>query len=488
VRLTDIWDRTRLALGDAAAAAGDLVEPTLRLGVTGLAGAGKTVFITALVRNLVAGGRMPLFDPIAEGRLRNAYLRPQPDDQVPRFDYERHLASLLEEPREWPESTKTISQLRISLEFAPENFWGRRLRRGRLNVDIVDYPGEWLLDLPLLGWSYADWSARTIAASRAGPRAKLAADWHKLLESLDPKGPLDEAAASRAAGAFRAYLSACRAARFSLSALPPGRFLMPGELAGSPALTFAPLQPPADRSAPRGSLWAMMARRYESYKQAVVKPFFRDHFARLDRQIVLVDALAALNAGPAALADLETALTDILACFRPGAGSWLTSILSRRIDRILFAATKADHLHREGHRRLEAILRRLAQHAIQRAEFAGAEVEVAAIAAIRATREATAARGGEDLPCIVGTPMAGERIAGRTFDGKQETAIFPGQLPEDPDAALAHGRDAPEPDEAEWRFIRFRPPAPAAGAGGEPVFPHIRLDRALNFLIGDKLG
>ena len=488
MNLTDIWDRTRLALGDVAAAAGDLVEPTLRLGVTGLSGAGKTVFITALIRNLTAGGRMPLFDPVAEGRLTNAYLRPQPDDRVPRFDYERHLASLLEEPRAWPDSTKKISQLRICLEYEPEGFWGRRLRRGRLNIDIVDYPGEWLLDLPLIGWSYADWSARTIAASRAGPRAELAADWHRLLAALDATGAEDEAAARRAADAFRAYLLACRGARFSLSALPPGRFLIPGELEGSPALTFAPLDLPAARSAPRGSLWAMMARRYESYKSAVVKPFFRDHFARLDRQIVLVDALAALNAGPTALADLETALTDILACFRPGAGSWLTSILSRRIDRILFAATKADHLHRESHERLEAILGRLALHAIARAEFAGAHVEVAAIAAIRATREATAQRGGETLPCIVGTPMAGERLAGRRFDGEEEIAVFPGELPEDPDAALAHGRDAPDPDEADWRFIRFRPPLPARGAGGEPVFPHIRLDRALNLLVGDKLS
>ena len=37
----------------------------------------------------------------------------------------------------------------------------------------------------------------------------------------------------------------------------------------------------------------MMERRYEAYKTHVVRPFFRDHFARLDRQIVLVDALDA---------------------------------------------------------------------------------------------------------------------------------------------------------------------------------------------------
>lgn len=49
---------------------------------------------------------------------------------------------------------------------------------------------------------------------------------------------------------------------------------MPGNLAGSPALTFAPLDVPADGSAPDGSLWAMMKRRYEAYKDVVVRPFF----------------------------------------------------------------------------------------------------------------------------------------------------------------------------------------------------------------------
>jgi uncharacterized protein len=41
-----------------------------------------------------------------------------------------------------------------------------------------------------------------------------------------------------------------------------------------------------------------MERRFEGYKREVVKPFFRDHFARIDRQVVLVDALGAIHAGP----------------------------------------------------------------------------------------------------------------------------------------------------------------------------------------------
>ena len=105
-------------VGDALRSIGDyatgLVTPTVRLGVTGLARAGKTVFITALVHNLVAGGRLPFFAAMAEGRISRAYLEPQPDDSVPRFDYEEHLAELAKDPPQWPESTRRISQLRVT--------------------------------------------------------------------------------------------------------------------------------------------------------------------------------------------------------------------------------------------------------------------------------------------------------------------------------------------------------------------------------------
>src|SRR5262249_36469387 len=217
-----------------------------------------------------------------------------------------------------------------------------------------------------------------------------------------------------AAGLCTAYLRAGRHERYAMSLLPPGRFLMPGDLAGSPALTFAPLELAGSGAAPTGSLWAMMERRYDAYRQVVVKPFFRDHFARLDRQIVLVDALAALNAGPAALPDLEAALAAILDCFRAGSRSSLNPMFRPRIDRILFAATKADHLHHANHDRLEKILARMTERAAVRAQFAGAEIDVVALAAVRATREATVARGRERLPSIVGIPIAGEQVAGKS--------------------------------------------------------------------------
>ena len=494
--ITSLTDEARLAVGNVIDFAGGLITPSLRLGVTGLSRSGKTVFITALVHNLVHGGRLPVFDAMAEGRLADARLDPQPDDDVPRFDYEAHVEALTGENRHWPDSTRRVSELRITIDYESATFWGRNVGPGKLHLDIVDYPGEWLLDLPLLNQSYAEWSARAVAQSRIAPRADVAQDWHAHLKTLDPAADEDEAEAREAARRFTGYLRACRDERLSLSALPPGRFLMPGDLDGSPALTFAPLDIAGDAHARRGSMMAMMERRFEAYKSVVVKPFFRDHFARLDRQIVLVDALQALNAGPSAIADLETALAEILACFRPGRSSWLSRILTRRIDRLVFAATKADHLHHRSHDRLEAILARLVRDAAGRAEFAGAEVDVVALASVRATREATVTHGRETLDCIVGTPEKGQTVAGETFDGKEEIAIFPGELPADPDSVFKHPEsifELPESvseDEAEaYRFVRFRPPALQRTAEGLTLsLPHIRLDRTLQFLIGDRLA
>jgi uncharacterized protein len=486
--LADILQETELTARALLEWGSHLVNPTLRLGVTGLSRAGKTVFITALVHGLIRGGRFPVFEAAAGGRIARAYLAPQPDDAVPRFDYEHHVQALVAE-RRWPASTRQISELRLVIEYQSQRGADRVL-----TLDIVDYPGEWLLDLPLLAKSYEQWAAESLVLSRQGPRAPLAAPWHGYLATLDADGPEDEQAALRSAELFTDYLKACRDERYAMSLLPPGRFLMPGDLAGSPALTFAPLELDGEAAARPHTLRAMMARRFEAYKDVVVRPFFNDHFVRLDRQVVLVDALAALNAGPDAVRDLEAALAAILDCFRMGRRTLLSQLVRPRIDRILFAATKADHLHHLNHDRLEAILRRMMERAAARASAAGATIDVIALAAVRATREAQVRRGGELLPSIIGVPVEGERAAGTPFDGVAEAAMFPGDLPAAPealfrpDAPAFRGLTAGAPEDADFRFLRLRPPKLETGDGGTPVLPHIRLDRALQFLIGDRLA
>ncbi|RZJ38387.1 MAG: YcjX family protein, partial [Brevundimonas sp.] len=316
---------------------------------------------------------------------------------------------------------------------------------------------------------------------------ELSKDWLSFASGIDMDAPADEGTARRLAESFAAYLKACKSDERSLSTLPPGRFLMPGDLEGSPALTFAPLADLPDTPAPKGSFRAMMERRYDAYKTIVVKPFFREHFARLDRQIVLIDALQAINRGPEAVQDLERALTDVLACFRPGHNSFFSSLVGRRIDKVLVAATKADHLHHESHDRLERLTGRLVDRAIERIGMAGAGIDVMAIASVRATREASVKDGSHQLPVIVGTPMAGETINGEVFDGTRQTAIFPGDLPADPEA-LFRQLGQPGSELPDVNVVRFRPPALDEKGGITLSVPHIRLDRAMQFLLGDRLA
>ncbi len=444
-------------------------EPVIRLGVTGLSRAGKTVFITSLVANLIDRGRMPQLLAASNGAIQAAYLRPQPDDTVPRFDYEGHLGALLADPPRWPDSTRAVSELRLSLRVRPGGILGAVSGPRTVHLDIVDYPGEWLLDLTLLGKSYDDWARETLA--RLSER-DIAVDYLRAAEAVDPGAALDEPRARALAATFSDYLHAARRAGFS--DCTPGRFLLPGDLAGSPVLTFAPLA--GTRSTGRASLGREMARRFEAYKARVVKPFFRDHFARIDRQIVLVDALGAIHAGPRALEDLRRAMGEILTAFRPGRNPFLARLLrGRRVERILFAATKADHLHHSQHPRLTAIMEALVKEARARADFSGAETAAMSIAALRATVEETVEHDGRRLDCVRGTLL----------DGRQ-AAFYPGELPEDPARLLQPAREgAPKWLDADYEIMSFAPARLRLKPGDGP--PHIRLDRAAQFLIGDRL-
>lgn len=450
------------------------MEPVLRLGVTGLSRAGKTVLITSLVANLLARDRMPGVSAVARGRVLAAYLQPQPDDTVPRFDYETHLAALTGPTPVWPVSTRAVSQLRLSLRLRPAGLLGGVQGPRVLHLDIVDYPGEWLLDLALLGRSYADWSEALQPRLARRPEAQT---FCALAQETDASAAFEEPDAQALAQAFTGYLTAARAA--GLADCTPGRFLLPGDLAGSPVLTFAPLPRP-DASPPRRSLWREMERRFEAYKSRVVKPFFRDHFARIDRQIVLCDVLGAIHDGPQALEDLRRAMAEILEAFRPGGNAFLSRLLvGRRVEKILFAATKADHLHHTQHPRLTAITEALVAEARARADFAGADTAALALAALRATTEEERSHDGDLLPCVRGTLLNADGTRGR------QAAFYPGELPQDP-TLLLHPARAGEIHwlDAEFEAMRFAPAAGQSAAGG---LPHIRLDRAAEFLLGDRL-
>ena len=142
----------------------------------------------------------------------------------------------------------------------------------------------------------------------------------------------------------------------------------------------------------------------------------------------------------------------------------------------LFAATKADHLHHSQHGQLTALTQALLADAKSRADFAGAKTEALSLASLRATTEYTIDKEGRSLDVVRGV----------LAESAKRAAFYPGRLPDDPARILNPARKGAEGWlDADYQIMRFAPQALDLKPGDGP--PHIRLDRAAQFLIGDKL-
>jgi len=455
---------------------GELVGgATVWLAVTGLSRSGKTVFITSLIHNLLSSlhnpNRMPLLNVVGERRLFAAHLEAPRAGRLPQFPYLDNIQKMA--VPDWPARTADLSEIGIEVRFAPANAVGRLLSEitgnpASLTIRIVDYPGEWLLDLPLLEQSYADWSRATLQLLRKGVRAGISDEFLGFLGLHRAGDAASEEVAKQAHDLYCGYLLAARD-RCGLSFLQPGRFLCRGSLVDVPYLWFAPLDVRADDTFAPHTLGALMAERFETYKREVVAPFYHDHFRHYARQIVLVDVLRALLAGRDAFDDTRLALDAILESFRYGHGGILSKLLlGPHIDKVLFAATKADHVPDIQRDHLAALLRNMAAFPALEVKSSNAQFEVMALASVISTAEDVQEIDGQRLQVVVGRPVGSAKQA----------KFFVGNVPIRPPRADAWGSP----------FLNvpvFEPPAiePSPIEG----IAHINLDLALEFLLGDRL-
>ncbi|WP_110710151.1 YcjX family protein [Salinicola sp. CR57] len=442
----------------------------LRLAVTGLSRAGKTAFLTSLVNQLRHAGidaRLDLLKSAREERLLGAQRISQPDLGIPRFPYDEAIASLESTPPRWPEPTRGISELRLQLRYKTRRVRGLLGDTATLTLDLIDYPGEWLLDLPLLEHDFLSWSESQLR--RTGPeRQQHAEAWRTAVARHRPDEEVDESRLAELADLYANSLRSAREAGFSH--LQPGRLLLPGDLQGAPVLQFFPLPGvgESDRQTlealPAGSLYQTLKKRFRFYQQHVVKPFYREHFRRFDRQIVLVDVLGALNAGPERFEDLSDALATLMRSFDYGKRSLINRLFSPRIDRLAIAATKADHVTPDQHANLVALLESLLAEPIKDLRYADVPVRAFSLASIRATETREIETDSQRQPALRGHGLDGEPLL-----------LYPGDVPDR------------LPEKEFWQrqgfdFTAFRPVPCRSQA-----LPHIRMDAALEWLMGDKL-
>ncbi|MBN3074601.1 YcjX family protein, partial [Pectobacterium brasiliense] len=83
--------------------------------------------------------------------------------------------------------------------------------------------------------------------------------------------------------------------------------------------------------------------------------FYKDHFVSFDRQIYLVDCLKPLNIGIHALNDMRLALTQLIQSNQNGKSTHNRRMFSPCIDKLMFAASKADHITADLHANLVSL-------------------------------------------------------------------------------------------------------------------------------------
>ncbi len=449
-----------------------LRDRRLCIGVTGLSRSGKSTFITSLINQLLQHkvASLPGFSPVLSGQLVDVRLHPLESSALATFPYQSAWERLCGQPPAWPDPTRDTSgcllELRLKQKPAALNPFARDYFS--LWLEIRDYPGEWLLDLPLRELSFRDWSLECAQLYAQEPRTSLAPQLFRQLSQLDPLAPANPQELQTLQREYCAFLAQCK--EQGLSQLQPGRFLLPGANDDPRILQFVPLLNLSGideallKNADEHSWYARLETAYRSYVKTLVEPFYRHFFSRIDRQLVLVDVVQALNGGPAHIDDMRAALTRITDSFHYGLQSRLRQLFAPRIDRVLYAATKIDQVISDDHDAVRSFLASLVQDAYRHAEYEGVAPVCEATSAVRCSREVDA--GGDRA--ISGLDAQGQPIG-------YVHPRFPSRLP-DP----AHWQHL-----MDWQIPALSPPLGLSARNGDAI-PHIRLDTVLNLLLGDK--
>ncbi|TVP90032.1 MAG: YcjX family protein [Pseudomonadaceae bacterium] len=450
--MATINNPTRL-LASARHQVGSMLQRPLRIGVTGLSQAGKTTFITSLLNQLENHQKSLLRQRKPFDRLLSVHWQREGTEHA--FPYLSAMQALSGEPARWPESTSDLTRVELELRYAPGGLLGpvqgERLQR----VELIDYPGEWLLDLPLLQLDYGQWCEQMARWLQTEPRASLIGDLAARLQAIDPQAAADSVDLHALRAEWTGFLQRCREA--GLARNQPGRFLLPGRGIAEAMLDFVPLLAGNQHShAASGSVWADCQARFNYYRDFIVKGFYDQHFSRLDQQVLLVDMLGPLAAGPEALADVQGALDDLLGSFRYGRGSFFERLFKPRIRRLALCATKVDQLTAEQQRDAQQCLEDLLTDSLTAVRHGGVTIQGFPLAAVRATQQE-----GDTL------------IAGRREDQRMlryRPAEIPAHLPLD----------------LQVEPITLPPLRPPPGLHRNEVFPNYRMDQLVAWLLGEK--
>jgi predicted YcjX-like family ATPase len=439
-----------------------LPDKTIRVAVTGLSRSGKTVFLTSLINQLLANDKLKYFNE-KSGRMFVARLLP-PDSNYQRFDYYAKLKAFQQANPTWPKPTKQVTKTTLQLEFKSEY---KLFENEIINLELIDYPGEWLLDLSMLDQSFEKWSSQTLLLAKDSKREEYSHDYFRILEESDLYGESDGSRDFEIHDAYCEYLKTLHYNHFSFT--QPGRFLEPGDMAGDPLLHFAPLPTPkGDQTVDKNSIYSRYKKRYELYLKEVVSKLYLEHFKYFDTQIILVDLIKTLEYGEDSYNDMNLAFKHILKSFTYGSNNFLTRLFGLKIDHAIFAATKADHIPPPQYDAYRDLLYNLIVDLKRELDILDTRTDVTIFSAVKSTEFVEAEVEGEVVECVRGV-VEGE---------DKPSTHYPGVIPDD-----IKGRDFWK--EHRFSFADFKPKR--FPSNSNEAVDHIRMDRIIYSILRKHL-
>jgi predicted YcjX-like family ATPase len=372
------------------------------------------------------------------------------------------MASLLSKSPVWPDSTKRINTLTIAIRYQTNHALKQHIAsHSTLYLELIDYPGEWLIDLPMLEQDFKSWSEHMLCLLEKPEYQIYATEFLSELVSFNTEDDVNEAQLKQLAVSYTDTIKRLKK-HTQLAYLQPGRQLIPGDLEDAPILLFFPCRQSTQKE---NSQYQHLVKRFEAYKKQVIMPFYKQYFCEFDRQLVLVDVMSALNDGPQSLYEQKQTLQAILQSFSYGRSNLIKRLFAPKIDKVLFAANKCDHVNCTQQVAIAQLLHDLVGEQANEMRFNGVTIETMAMSSIQSTMAKSVKEGNKSLSCIFGKPLNEDNWLTYLPPEPPNHFISQSQWPD-------HGFD----------FLSF---SPLPSVKGE--FSHVRLDHALQFLIGDKL-
>jgi len=443
-----------------------------RIGIVGLARAGKTVFLTSLIDHL------RYHDPArfvlgtdGEARIRK-FRTERVDDEWAPFPYE-HFRDSLVHHAQWPEKTRDRSQFVCTFERSDWLLSNAKLK-------LYDFPGERIADAAMAGLDYAGWSDHVLDLFQAD------SDYRGIVSDFMATTPGEDADERQIVTSYRLAL-----ARLILNYnhyVTPSAFLLgadgkrarpgtPEEIAAQRVCgmdgdhEFAPLSHEQRKRLP--SLAATFTDRYDAYKRSVVVELIKA-LRSCHSLIVLVDVVTLLAGGVSMYNGNLRIIEDLFEVLDPGEGP-LGRIIKDSVSLLLphhwrpggirkvaMAATKLDLVHPSDRDRITILLEQMCRRKAEDRD--GLDAAFESCSAIASTQMLD---GGD------------RELFGMLTHGAQGETIPPGEV------ARFSVSEPPE----EW---------PTDWPSGQYCFPHvyprvpkrqdcppeqINVDRVLNFVL-----